>query len=84
MDFPGGLEGDRPALRRRPGRGSDVPPARHSLPLPFDPPGTIPNKTATQEVAVLFGGLEGDRTLEPHGCEPCALPSELQARIHII
>ena len=21
-----------------------------------------------------FGGLEGDRTLEPHGCEPCALP----------
>ena len=28
--------GNRPALRRRPGRGSDVPPARHSLPLPFD------------------------------------------------
>ena len=23
--------------------------------------------------AVFFGGLEGDRTLEPHGCEPCAL-----------
>ena len=21
------------------------------------------------------GGPEGDRTLEPHGCEPCALPS---------
>ena len=21
------------------------------------------------------GGLEGDRTLEPHRCEPCALPS---------
>ncbi len=27
-----------------------------------------------------LGGLEGDRTLEPHGCEPCALPAELQAR----
>ena len=21
----------------------------------------------------LSGGLEGDRTIEPHGCEPCAL-----------
>ena len=29
----------------------------------------------------LNGGLEGDRTLEPHGCEPCALPAELQARM---
>ena len=28
-----------------------------------------------------FGGPEGDRTLEPHGCEPCALPAELQAQI---
>ena len=28
-----------------------------------------------------IGGLEGDRTLEPHGCEPCALPAELQAHI---
>ena len=27
------------------------------------------------------GGPEGDRTLEPHGCEPCALPAELQAQI---
>ena len=30
---------------------------------------------------VSSGGLEGDRTLEPHGCEPCALPAELQARL---
>ena len=29
----------------------------------------------------LNGGPEGDRTLEPHGCEPCALPAELQAQI---
>ena len=29
----------------------------------------------------LVGGPEGDRTLEPHGCEPCALPAELQAQI---
>ena len=27
------------------------------------------------------GGPEGDRTLEPHGCEPCALPAELRAHI---
>ena len=32
----GPSEGIRPPLRRRPGRGSDVPPARHSLPLPFE------------------------------------------------
>ena len=29
----------------------------------------------------FFGGPEGDRTLEPHGCEPCALPAELRAHI---
>ena len=29
---------------------------------------------------VSDGGPEGDRTLEPHGCEPCALPAELQAQ----
>ena len=29
--------GGRPAPRRRPGRGSDMPQACHSLPLPFDP-----------------------------------------------
>ncbi len=35
-----------------------------------------------QGVADLsFGGPEGDRTLEPHGCEPCALPAELRAHI---
>ena len=34
-----------------------------------------PNKKTTRWVVFLFGGLEGDRTLEPHGCEPCALPS---------
>lgn len=28
---------------------------------------------------IHFGGPEGDRTLEPHGCEPCALPAELRA-----
>ena len=28
-----------------------------------------------------FGGPEGDRTLEPHGCEPCALPAELRAQM---
>lgn len=32
---------------------------------------------------MAFGGLEGDRTLEPHGCEPCALPAELQAHIDL-
>lgn len=32
---------------------------------------------------IHFGGPEGDRTLEPHGCEPCALPAELRALIHI-
>ena len=32
-------------------------------------------------VQYLFGGPEGDRTLEPHGCEPCALPAELRAHI---
>ena len=30
---------------------------------------------------LLPDGPEGDRTLEPHGCEPCALPAELRARI---
>ena len=28
-----------------------------------------------------YGGPEGDRTLEPHGCEPCALPAELRAHL---
>ena len=30
--------GTRPVLRHRPGRGSGVPPALHSLPLPFESP----------------------------------------------
>ena len=34
----GGEGGIRPAPRSRPGRGSGVPPARHSLPLPFESP----------------------------------------------
>ena len=34
-------------------------------------------------VWLSFGGPEGDRTLEPHVCEPCALPAELRALIHI-
>ncbi len=34
--FSGGEKGIRPPLRRRPGRGSDMPPACHSLPLPFE------------------------------------------------
>ena len=38
----------------------------------------------TVEKRTLFGGPEGDRTLEPHGCEPCALPAELQAHIQLI
>lgn len=29
------------------------------------------------------GGPEGDRTLEPHGCEPCALPAELYPHIFV-
>ena len=32
----GGVGGIRPALRCRPGRGSDRPPDGHSLPLPFE------------------------------------------------
>ena len=32
----------------------------------------------------FVGGPEGDRTLEPHGCEPCALPAELRAHINLI
>ena len=38
---------------------------------------------APQKGCFRFGGLEGDRTLEPHGCEPCALPAELQAHISL-
>lgn len=34
-----------------------------------------------EAVCRIFGGPEGDRTLEPHGCEPCALPAELRAHI---
>ena len=30
------------------------------------------------------GGPEGDRTLEPHGCEPNALQTELRARIFAV
>ena len=37
----GADDGSRPPLRRRPGRGSDMPPACHSLPLPFD---SLPDK----------------------------------------
>ena len=33
------------------------------------------NKKTGRWPTFCFGGLEGDRTLEPHGCEPCALPS---------
>ena len=35
----------------------------------------LAEKTRERENAFscFFGGLEGDRTLEPHGCEPCAL-----------
>ena len=32
-------------------------------------------ETTPDGCCLFFGGLEGDRTLEPHGCEPCALPS---------
>ena len=42
-----------------------------------------PKRDSTRWVLSLFGGLEGDRTLEPHGCEPCALPAELQALISL-
>ena len=36
--------------------------------IPFKP------NESTPKGVLSFGGLEGDRTLEPHGCEPCALP----------
>ena len=39
------------------------------------------NKKHDFRRAFYFGGLEGDRTLEPHGCEPCALPAELRAHL---
>ena len=40
-----------------------------------------PTKKDSQWLSFFVGGPEGDRTLEPHGCEPCALPAELRARI---
>ncbi len=43
--------------------------------IPFKP------NESTPKGVLSFGGLEGDRTLEPHGCEPCALPAELRAHI---
>ena len=45
--------------------------------IPFKP------NESTPKGVLSFGGLEGDRTLEPHGCEPCALPAELQAHISL-
>jgi len=57
--------GNRPALRRRSGRGSAMTPARHSLPLPFDSPAplSIPNQKALSKRIGLFnlvemGGIE--------------------------
>ena len=75
----GGLEGDRPPLRRQASVAALTCP-RHvihyrSRSIPREP---SQNKKSTRSG---FGGLEGDRTLEPHGCEPCALPAELQAHI---
>ena len=40
----GGQGGIRPALRGRPPRGSGLPPAAHSLPLPFESPPSIPKE----------------------------------------
>ena len=45
--------------------------------IPFKP------NESTPKGVLSFGGLEGDRTLEPHGCEPCALPAELRAHINL-
>ncbi len=43
--------------RRSVFRGSDVPPARHSLPLPFDPPHSFPSKkTPPKNGGSFFGG----------------------------
>jgi hypothetical protein len=49
----------------RPGRGSDMPPACHSLPLPFESPyGSIPIKiNAPKGTFVFIGGEKGIRTL---------------------
>ena len=67
--------GGRPAPRRRPGRGSDMPQACHSLPLPFDPQRRRNSRKAEPPVGgsaflVRLKGLEPTRltTQEPKSC----------------
>ena len=60
--FAGGGGGSRPALRGRPGRGSGVPPARHSLPIPFDSHLDPNEKPRPNGRSFPFGGGGGSRT----------------------
>ena len=78
-------------------RAGDVlrpqPVVQHMVARQVDQGGTHPELASFFGCRLLTGALDvaimaycvdfrgGDRTLEPHGCEPCALPAELQAQI---
>ena len=62
-------------LRSSVSRGSDVPPARHSLPLPFESLYCVPAKTKGHpKVSFCFGWGTGIRTPEMSESESDALP----------
>jgi len=73
----GGDGGIRPALRSRPGRGSGVPPALHSLPPPFE---SHIYKTKQPAMGGLLGsgGDGGIRT--PGRCYP---PTDFESFSHL-
>ena len=59
-----------------PGRGSDVPPARHSLPLPSSPHGSLcQTKQAAQRAACFVWWRVADSNRRPSACEADALTS---------
>ena len=71
--FYGAAGGIRPALRGRPGRGSGLPPAAHSLPLPFESLRSLFSKNRDPHLTVevpVFGAAGGIRTHGTLACTP--------------
>ena len=73
----GGLEGDRPKLRFRPGLGSDMPPACHSLPRPFEAFCSFTQNKHRPNGRCLFWQGKKASNPRPTVLETAALPAEL-------